>query len=89
MVFDHIPQYKAKGVFFHHLVKSTFLKRGDIGREEESVFGILTEDLHPPHFEQPLHRGRIFYEDGFHRFNRLVEALNFFLKRLDLSKNFF
>jgi len=47
LVFDHIPQDKTKGIFLHHLVKSSLMKREKIGREEEAIRRILSEELYP------------------------------------------
>jgi hypothetical protein len=89
LVFDHIPQDKTKGIFLHHLVKSSLMKREKIGREEEAIRRILSEELYPPHPQHRLHRGGILQGDGLDRFDLFGEVLNFLFKGLDLSENLF
>ncbi len=79
LVFDHISQNEAKRVFFHHLVKPIFVKRGKFRREEEAVGGVLSEYGDPPHLEHPLHGRGVFYGSGLGGFNLLGEGSDFLL----------
>jgi hypothetical protein len=60
LVFDHIPQDETKGVFLHHLVKASFVRRREFRREEEPFCWVLSEDIDPSHLKHPLHREWIF-----------------------------
>jgi hypothetical protein len=86
--FDHISQNETERVFLHHLVKSSFIKRRKVRREEETCCGIFSKDLYPPHPEHLLHRRRVFYRSGLDGFNLFGEGTDFLLKRLDLSESF-
>ena len=88
LVFNHISQNESKRVFFHHLVKLSFINRGQIWRKEETVCGILSKDPYPPHPEYPLHPRRVFYRSSFDGFNLFVEGSDFLFKGLNLSESF-
>jgi hypothetical protein len=88
LVFDHISQNETKRVFFHHLVKSSFVKRGKIRREEETFSRIFSKYLDSPHPEHLLHGRRVFDRSGLDGFNLFGEGTDFLLKRSDLSESF-
>ena len=79
LVLDHISQNETKRVFLHHLVKSIFIKERKIHREEETVRGIPSEYVDPPHLEHLLHGRRIFYGGSLNGLNLFGEGSDFLL----------
>jgi hypothetical protein len=87
LVFDHIPEHKAEGVFLHHFIEPVFKGKRKIGREKKPIPWIFPKDLDPPHLEHSLDRGGILNERSLDRLDLTREVLNFLLKGPDFSKN--
>ena len=86
-MFDHIPQDEAKGIFFHHLVESSFVRGGELRREKKSIRRIFSQDPYPSHPKHHLGGGGIFQRNGLDRFHLSGEVLDLLLKGSNLLEN--